>query len=195
MQGRRPGRPKSATTDAREAKDVKVKQWVTEHPELKMNAKEQARAQALLESLEVGRRQILKDFKHGQSTPDDHAYRMASLDGTESTSDKSVSVYIKKLLAQDKEFKDKAKDFRHAGGIPAMEAAQKQASDLCLLNQDLLDKLIPAGRLTANGIAETIRREWEKRGTGGKRPSVRTLRRQIEIVGQGSRTKNFLEGL
>jgi hypothetical protein len=64
------------------------------------------------------------------------------------------------------------------------ESTQKNAHDrglkICDKNKALIEKVIPNGNHTIHGVANLIRNEWEKRGTGGMAPSINTLSTYIK---------------
>lgn len=185
------GRPKSAATIELERMNEMLKNIPAY---IKMTASEIAEVGKNLESAEVIRRQILKDYKTSPSIPDDHAYLMASL------GDESLIGHEAGIISRDNQLREKAQEHREAGAESTKTGAEKRATELCKKNRMLLERLAPTGNLSLSDIAKKIIKEWAflppgsrmpgepdtlmKRGIGGEPPTERTIRNYIGTYGK-----------
>ena len=58
--------------------------------------------------------------------------------------------------------------------------AQSQQLEICKKNLPLITQIKPNGLRTVHSVAKNIRDEWEKRGSGGRAPSLNTLSTYIK---------------
>jgi hypothetical protein len=127
----------------------------------------------LLETMERARQDILKTFRYGRTTPDRHAYEMASI------GDESLIGYENAVLKRDRFYKERATRSREAGAMEARANAQDRAEQAMDNFKDLLSKVEPLGPLTRTKASAQMREDWLKYGNFGDPPSERTLRRWI----------------
>jgi hypothetical protein len=168
---KRRGRPPSAKT----LKARQIDEWLSNPPPHIKSLTEAERA-AFEESFEHNeriRQQILKDFKHGRSTPDSHAYSMESL------GDEMLSGHEGKILADDQAYRERAQRYREAGARQRRQEASRSAKQTCEKYKDLLQQLEPLGPLTITQVTRRMHEEWDKRRNDGDPPSERTLQNYI----------------
>jgi hypothetical protein len=164
------GRPPSqATIEARRIEDM-----LKNLPERMQPTKAERHEQhKLLESMERARQDILKTFKYGRTTPDRHAYEMASI------GDESLNGYENEVIKRDRFYKERATKSRLAGALESRSNAQDRAEQAMGNFKDLLRKVEPLGPLTKTRASAQMREDWLKYGNFGDPPSERTLRRWI----------------
>ena len=191
MTGRKRGRPKS---------QVRIEQEKTE--ELLRNRPchiapmTDERTKELEESFrqsERVRQEILRGYKHGPTTPDNHAYEMASL------GDESMMGHEARILENDKRFAKRQSVYRVRGAESTKEKAEDRAQLLVQKNRVLIGLISTTQTYTINKVAGLIEHQWEamspgnilkgeppdmdKRGIGGPRPSLKTIERWIKKTG------------
>jgi len=135
------------------------------------------------------RQEILKTFKHGRTTPDSHAYDMASI------GDESLIGHEQKILDEDAKFALRAKRYRQSGAAATKDKTADRKANIKKNNHRLISKIQPSSRYTLHSVAQMIHDQWEemtpaqkisgecsmaRRGDGKERPSVSTIRRWIE---------------
>lgn len=134
--------------------------------------------------------EILKTYKHGSWTPDEHAYNMASL-GHE-----SFEGYEEKVLDDDARYSQQAKKFRADAGTENKRKAEIRQRKVMEINKVLIEKLKTSRTYNIHRIATMIHEQWKSmnsvnrlagenmsmtcRGDGGKPVSVRTIERWLE---------------
>jgi hypothetical protein len=159
------GRPKSKLTLERERQEKMFSEIRKAHP-LTKEQKE------FYETMEINgeevRKQILKDFKTHKIIPDDHAYTMASL------GDDSLIGYENQIIADDNYYQQKIKESTARGGETLSLEADRRALAVWNKNKDLLARI--KNKLTLNGAASIIRDNWDKRGDGGNKPSINSIK-------------------
>jgi hypothetical protein len=134
------------------------------------------------------RQDILKSFKHGRTTPDDHAYAVASI------GDESLIGHEQKILDADEVYKYRAKRYRESGTSATRNRSSDRKASIQKINQVLISKIQPNGRFTMHRVAKMIYDQWDSmrpsdkfegekslrcRGDGQERPSVSTIERWI----------------
>ena len=157
----------------------------------KMTKAEAKDVQEMLVNLEKVRKEILKTFKHSATTPDQHAYDMASI------GDEMMEGHEEKILQRDEEYETRARNFQQSGGKETKKAADVKAEEIYKLNKSLIDKIRPLGHHSVTSAAKIILNEWSKRGIDIEKPSERTIRNLIirgsphpaHKVGKGSKPK------
>ena len=143
-----------------------------------------------LESSEKISVEILKIHKHGQSTPNKHAYEMASL------GDETLERHESRILAADDYYKNNAKKIRRSAGRAMILKTQPIKLKVIEINQFLIAKIGTTKRYSVHAVATIISNQWfvttvgqilsnepknlERRGEGVKKPSVRTIERWIK---------------
>ena len=135
------------------------------------------------------RQEILKKFKHGRTTPDSHAYDMASI------GDESLIGHEQRILDEDAKFALRAKKYRQSGAAATKNKIADRKADIKKNNQRLISEIHPSSRYTLHCVAKMIHNQWKEmssaqkmsgessmacRGDGKERPSVSTIRRWIE---------------
>lgn len=186
MMTRGRGRPPSKATIERR----RVEEMLRNRPEHlpTLSAERQAALQESFEQAEGIRQEILRDFKYGKTTPDSHAYSMASL------GDESLIGHEKRILEDDVNYAKRAESYRAAGAKATSEKAKVRIANLKKINQRLIARIESGSRYTPHSVAQMIRRQWKTispaerhsgedhlrcRGDGQACPSVSTLRRWI----------------
>lgn len=134
------------------------------------------------------RQEILKTYKHGRTTHDDHAYAMASI------GDESLIGHEQEILDADDEYKYKSKRYRELGTSATRDKNSDRKASINKTNQVLISKIRPNGRFTLNRVVQMIHDQWNSmlhtdkfpgeesltcRGDGQDKPSVSTIRRWI----------------
>lgn len=134
------------------------------------------------------RQEILKTYKHGKTTPDSHAYSMASL------GDESLVGHEDKILADDAEYAERAQGFRLKGGKATSDKNAKRRALIREKNECLISRIGSGSRYTLHRVAQMIHSQWESmsaaqrllgeqdmqcRGDDNAPPSVSTIRRWI----------------
>jgi hypothetical protein len=140
----------------------------------RMTAAERADLEESLAAGERVRRQILKDYKHGATTPNAHAYDMASL------GDESMEGHEAEVIARDHTYKTIADEARGKGGHENRKTADRQATLVCEHFRKLLSRAVPLGQLSRLEVARRMQDRWPPDGRLGEVPSERTLRNWIE---------------
>lgn len=139
-----------------------------------MTVAEQAAVDESLAAGELLRRKILKEYKHGATTPDAHAYDMASL------GDESMEGHEADVLARDRAYKRRADEAREKSSKEKRKAADKQATLVCEHFRELLRRAVPLGQLSRSEVARRMQDRWPSDGRLGEVPSEKTLRNWIE---------------
>jgi hypothetical protein len=140
----------------------------------RMTAAERAELEESFVADERVRRQILKAYKHGATTPDAHAYDMASL------GDESMEGHEAEVIARDHTYKEIADDARGKGGHKNRKKADRRAALVCEHFRGLLSRAVPLGPLSRSEVARRMQHRWPSDGRLGKLPSEKTLRNWIE---------------
>ena len=156
-----------------------------------MTETEKRDVREMLDNMEGVRKEILKTYKHSATTPNQHAYDMASI------GDEMLAGYEERILQRDKEYETRARDFQQSGGKETKKAADVKAEEIYKLNKSLIDKIRPLGHHSVTSAAKIILNEWSKRGIDIEKPSERTIRNLIirgsphpaHKVGKGSLPK------
>ncbi len=136
------------------------------------------------------RQKILKDFKHGAWTPDEHAYQMATL------GDEELGIGIaEKILDYDDKYSREAKQIRREAG--RVTAAKHEVRKVAVLeiNRHLIAKIGTGSAYKIHSVARMIHDQWEsltaaqrltgestllRRGDGMAPVSVRTITRWLK---------------
>ena len=139
----------------------------------KMTKAETKNVQEILINMEEVRKEILKTFKHSATTPDQHAYDMASI------GDEMMEGHEEIILERDEEYETRARNFQQSGGKETKKAADTKAKEIYKLNKSLIDKIRPLGQHSVTSAAKIILMDWNKRGIHGEKPSERTMRNLI----------------
>jgi len=191
MTGGKRGRPKSQARLEQEQTD----QWLRNLPAhiTPMSGEQLNQLQESFRQSERIRQEILRDYKHGPTTPDNHAYEMASL------GDESMMGHEARILQNDKEFAERQSAYRVRGAESTKEKAEDRAQLLVQKNRVLIGLISTTQTYTINKVAGLIEHQWEamspgnilkgeppdmdKRGIGGPRPSLKTIERWINKTG------------
>jgi len=145
-----------------------------------------------LEQSEKIRQKILKEFKHGVWTPDEHAYQMASL------GDDTLDIGTKEEILKNKyKYSRVAKSIRSkAGRSTAAKHADRKIAVL-EINRHLIAKISTGSRYNIHSVAGMIRSQWdsltpaqrltdesalERRGDGKAPVALRTIERWLESL-------------
>jgi hypothetical protein len=186
MMPRGRGRPPSKATIERR----RVEEMLRNHPEHLplLSAEQKAALKESFDQAERIRQEILRDYKYGKTTPDSHAYSMASL------GDESLIGHEKNILEDDIFYEKRAENYRAAGAKATSEKAKVRIDKLKKINQHLIARIRPGSRYSPHSVAQMIQSQWETispverhsgeehlqcRGDGQACPSVSTLRRWI----------------
>lgn len=153
------------------------------------DANEQNALQESIDHSEKIRQEILKTYKHGVWTPDEHAYSMASL------GDESLEGFEKQILDDDDKYARRAKDIREEAGKEKKRLASIRANELRTKNCVLISKIKTSPIYTIHKVAKIIHNQWgavshgqrlvgeptslTSRGDGKTAPSVRTITRWL----------------
>ncbi len=116
----------------------------------RMTAAERADLEESLAAGERVRRQILKDYKHGATTPNAHAYDMASL------GDESMEGHEAEVIARDHTYKTIADEARGKGGHENRKTADRQATLVCEHFRKLLSRAVPPGQPSRSEVARRM---------------------------------------
>jgi hypothetical protein len=177
------GRPPTAATIEKRRIDQMFQNRPAHLP--LMTAEEKQRVDDSFNASEAIRQQILKDYKHSPTVPDEHAYTMASL------GDESLIGYEDQVLKRDDEYRRHAQKNRKYGAEVTRTAALNRQNILLQKNKSLIAKIKPNGNLSINGVAHIIINEWNERGWGGAPPADKTIRNHLKkIIGKGSLLQN-----
>jgi hypothetical protein len=133
---------------------------------------------------------LLKTYKHGPWTPDEHAYNMASL-GHE-----SFEGYELQVLDDDDRYSRLAKNIRRDAGAENKRKAEIRQVKVLEINKALIEKINNSDSYNAHRVATMIHEQWTSmssvqrlatedknmpcRGDGGMPASVRTITRWLE---------------
>jgi len=185
------GRPLGKAT----LEKLRIEKMMREMPKHlpKLTAEKKA---AQVESFNQGeeiRLEILKNYKYGSWTPDDHAYKMASL------GDESFEGYEQKVLDDDARYSQQAKKIRADAGAENKRKAQPRRDKVIAINKALIEKIDNSGTYSAHRVATMIHDQWTSmkpahllavedknmscRGDGSAPASVRTITRWLEKHG------------
>ena len=176
---KRRGRPPSAATIERRRAEAMLKNLSAHAPQITRAERQQAEESFYAD--EIIRKEILKDYKHSATIPDEHAYAMASL------GDESLKGYEYVIVSRDDEYRRATEESRRDGAKATRDAADKWIKALLKKNKSLTGKIKPTGPHTIRGVAKIIVDEWdhrgvvewELRGVGGKIPSEKTIRNHL----------------
>lgn len=136
----------------------------------RMTAAEHAELEKSFAANERVRKQILKDYKYGATTPNAHAYDMASL------GDESFQGHEHAILSRDREYKEVADKARLSSSVQKRNATDTQACKVCKHFRTLLSRAKPLGPLSRSDVARGMQSRWPSDGSLGTVPSERTLR-------------------
>jgi hypothetical protein len=156
----------------------------------RLTDEEQAELEESFKHNEKIRLEILKTYKYGSWTPDEHAYNMASL------GDESFEGYEQKVLDDDARYSQQAKKIRNDAGGTNKRKAQPRQDKVMEINKSLIEKIDKSSTYNTNRIATMIHEQWTSmnslhrlatedknmpfRGDGGKQVSIRTIERWLE---------------
>ena len=192
MTGRKRGRPKSQAQLEQELTD----QWLRNPPShiIPMTDERTKELEESFRQSERVRQELLRDYKHGPTTPDNHAYEMASL------GDESMMGHEVRILENDKIFAERQSVYRVRGAESTKEKADDRAQLLVQKNRVLIGLISTTQTYTINKVAGLIAHQWEamspgnilkgeppgmdKRGIDGPRPSLKTIERWIKKTGK-----------
>lgn len=167
----RRGRPPSAKTlGARQREE-----WLNNPPAhiTRLTEAEKAELDERFEHDERIRQEILKDFKHGRTTPNSHAYEMASL------GDEALYGFEDQVFQRDAVYRDRADAYRRGGSRAVHNNSLSRAAEVCRNFKPMLDRVEPRGQLSLTHASELMRRLWNQYHNKGDPPSARTLRTWI----------------
>jgi len=173
MSQKRPrGRPVGPSTLERR----KVEELLRSSPAhiTRMTKAERAEVEDGIAASERVRKQILKDYRHGATTPYAHAYKIASL------GDESMEGYKADVLAYDHKYKKIAETARENSAEEKRKTADEQAALVCEHFRTLLSRAVPLGPLSRSEVAKRMKYRWPSNGQLGELPSERTLRNWIK---------------
>ena len=188
MMPKQRGRPLGEETLEKERIEKMMREIPSHIPRL--TAKEKTELEEGFKQGEKIRHEILKSFKYGSWTPDDHAYNMASI-GNE-----GFEGYEEKVLDDDDRYKLQAKKIRADAGAENKRKAKPRREKVMEINKVLIDKLNNSTTYNAHRIAKMIHEQWKSmkptnrlasedkrmscRGDGGEAVSVRTIERWLD---------------
>lgn len=167
-QNRPRGRPAGPATLERRRIDELMESPPAHIPRL--TAVEQAELEKSFAANERVRKQILKEYKYGATTPNAHAYDMASL------GDESLQGHEHAILARDREYKEVADRARLKSSVQKRNTTDTQACKVCEHFRTLLSRAKPLGPLSRSDVARRMQSRWPPDGSLGAVPSERTLR-------------------
>ena len=179
------GRPPSAATlENRRAKDLL--QSISPH----MTPAELAVLKQSYAHDEEIRQEILSKYKHGTWTPDEHAYKMASL------GDESLHGHEQQVLDDDARYNRIAKKIRVEAGKTVKNVAQLRRESVLQKNRVLIARAGSIQAYNRHKVATIIHGQWKTiapghrlvgedqnmsgRGDGGEPVSIRTIERWLE---------------
>jgi hypothetical protein len=193
MTAKKRGRPLSKETLEKQRIEKMMRTIPTHLPRL--TDEEHAEIEESFKHNEKIRLEILKTYKYGSWTPDEHAYNMASL------GDESFEGYEQKVLDDDAKYSQQAKKIRADAGGENKRRAQPRQEKVMEINKALIEKISKSHTYNTHRIAKMIHEQWAsmesvhrlatedknmpRRGDGGKPASVRTITRWL---GQHSST-------
>ena len=147
----------------------------------------------MLTSMKEAEIDILKTFKYGQWTPDEHAFRMASIGDELFDED-----HVKKIIEDDEKFEGRAKRIRKKAGDKNHIKSNTQKNRVLEINKVLIDHMGKSKKLRPHNVAEKIYEQWysmkpkqrlfgeplhmQCRGDGGKQVSIRTIERWLALA-------------
>ena len=156
----------------------------------RLTAKQKAEIDESIRQAEEVRIEILKTYKHGQWTPDEHAYNMASL------GDESLYGKEKDVLDADDMYSRQARKIRADAGAENKRKSGIRQSKVIEINKALIEKLNISSTYNTHRIATMIHQQWKSmegvhrlasedksmtcRGDGGMPVSVRTIERWLK---------------
>jgi hypothetical protein len=197
MTEKKPGRPPSHVTLAKRAQIEAESLFMSERPQRQGQAafsemRSSENSTAWIANLEAARIKVLKEFKHGQSTPNQHAYEMASI-GDE-WFDGDNKKFAQKITDRDAAFRSKATQIRQKAGGSNIRKSRSRSELILEINSVLINKIETSPAFNTHSVALRIRKEWEavdhllsgelaslKRRGDGKQPvSVRQIERWIK---------------
>lgn len=197
MAEKKPGRPPSQATLAVRAQIDAERVFMSARPQRQKQAafSEIQSSEDLndwIANLEAARKKVLKEFKHGQSTPHQHAYEMASI-GDE-WFDGDNKKFGQKIMARDAAFKSKATNIRHKAGGTNIQKSRSRSELVLEINSVLINKIKISPAFNIHNVALRIHTEWEtvehrlsgepaslqRRGDGKQQVSVRQIERWIK---------------
>jgi hypothetical protein len=121
------GRPPSPDTLEMRRMDAMLKSMPEHLP--KLTEAEKSMLDESFAHNEKIRQEILKNFKYGSTTPDDHAYSMASI------GDESLIGYEQKILDADDEYKNRAKRYQARGALATRNKNSDRKASIKKINQ------------------------------------------------------------
>lgn len=156
----------------------------------KLTADEKAQREESFKHNEKIRLEILKTYKHGSWTPDEHAYNMASL-GHE-----SFESYEQQVLDDDDRYSRLAKKIRSDAGTEIKRKAEIRQGKVMEINKALIEKIGNSNAYNIHRVATMIHEQWTSmksvhrfatedknmqcRGDGDMPASVRTITRWLK---------------
>jgi hypothetical protein len=156
----------------------------------RLAAAEKAELEESFKNSQKIRHEILKKFKHGSWTPDQHAYNMESL-GHE-----SFEGYEQQVHDDEDRYNRLAKKIRSDAGAENKRKAKPRQDEVMKVNKSLIEKLNSSSTYNVHRIATMIHEQWKSmkptnrlasedksmscRGDGGEAVSVRTIERWLE---------------
>lgn len=197
MAEKKRGRPPSKATLANRAQIEAENVFMSERPQRQEQAafselRTSEDLTAWIANLETARIKVLKEFKHGQSTPDQHAYEMASIGDEWFEGDNNI--FAEKIRARDADFKSKATKIRREAGKTNFKKSRSRSELVLEINSVLIDKIKASPAFNIHNVALRIHTEWEtvehrlsgepaslqRRGDGKQPVSVRQIERWIK---------------
>lgn len=182
------GRPLGSVTLERR----RIEKLMRELPEHipRLTVEEKAKLEEVFKHNEEVRVEILKTYKHGSWTPDEHAYSMASL------GDESFEGHEQKVLDDDSEYRRQAKKIRANAGAENIKKSQLRQEKVMKINKALIEKINSTQTYSLHRVASLIHEQWKSmkpaqrltneaknmncRGDGNEPVSIRTITRWIE---------------
>ncbi len=154
----------------------------------KLTEEEKLELEQNIQHNEIIRQEILKSYKHGRTTPDVHAYAMASL------CDESLIGHEQGILDDDDKYARRAKQYRNEGTRTTRNNRATRQEKIRAINYNLISKIQASGPYTVYRVAKMIYEQWDsllpaqklpgedalaRRGDGQDRPSISTISRWI----------------
>lgn len=188
MTPKKRGRPLGKAT----LEKLRLEQMMREMPAHlpRLTADEKAQLEAAFKHNEKIRLEILKTYKHGLWTPDEHAYSMASL------GDESAEGHEQLILDDEDRYSRLAKKIRRYAGAETKRKADIRQVKVIEINKVLIEKIGDSNSYNIHRVATMIHEQWVSmmpaqrlaaedksmscRGDGGKPASVRTITRWLE---------------